>query len=280
MTRSGTDFSFIERRVRGRKDRYRLESIKRDWYKIMKEGQVIKDRKLFSMKIGEYRFWFRRGSAPSSIDTYLEVFKDNNHMKVPGFKGKGNKVVLDIGANEGFYTFGMKKSNPKLKIVAVEPVPATFELLKRNVLGNGLKDIVLVNKALTRRKGRITFEIVPEVSAVCGLDIAMQKRPWLDTKRIKKITVESTTLADLCKELKIGNIDILKLDVEGSELDILRGSADFLPHISKIVIEWHSEKLKEGCKSFLKKKGFRLVREESKMCGDLYFVNTRRTILL
>lgn len=273
-----TDFDFIKKRIKDKKSLARLQEIKEDWQKVRKEGKIIKSSKIFDINIGKFKFWLRKNGASSSIDTYLEVFKHNNHMVLPGFKGKKDKIVFDVGANEGFYTFRMKENNPNLKIMAIEPVPSTFNLLKKNVNSNKLKNVILKNLALTKEKGKIIFEIVPEATMIASLDIAMQKRPWLDTKRIKKITVASTTLKDLCNKLKIDHIDILKLDVEGSELEILKSSKDFLPNIKKIVIEWHSEKLKKGCKDFLKENGFKLLHEEKKNCGDLYFINKSQNL--
>lgn len=267
------DFDFVEKRIKDKKSFVRLQEIKGDWQKVEKEKKIIKSKKIFDINLGGFKFWLRKNTASSSIEIYLEIFKYKNHMILPEFKGKKDKIIFDVGANEGFYALGMKKNNPKLKIVAIEPVPSTFKILKKNIQSNKLKNIILVNQALTKKKGKITFEMVPEVTFVGGLDIAMQKRKWLDVKRIKKITVNSTTLSSLCKKLKIDKIDILKLDVEGSELDILKSSKTFLPNIKKIVIEWHSIKLRNKCKDFLKRNGFKLIHEDKKVCGDLYFIN-------
>ena len=65
----------------------------------------------------------------------------------------------------------------------------------------------------------------------------------------------------------------MKIDTEGAELDILNGGGDVLGKIRKIVIEYHSDKLKRDCIKFLKKRGFKLVKEEKRVCGDIYFVN-------
>ncbi|MCK4553069.1 FkbM family methyltransferase [Candidatus Pacearchaeota archaeon] len=273
-----SDFNFIEKRIKDKKSFKRLQEIKEDWQKVEKEGKIIKGKKIFDINIGQFKFWLRKNAVASSIEIYLEIFKHKTHMVLPEFKGKKDKVIFDVGANEGFYTFGMKENNPKLKIVAIEPVPSTFKLLKKNIQSNKLKDVILVNQALTKKKGKITFEMVPEVTFAGALDIAMQRRKWLDAKRIKKIIVNSTTLIDLCKKLKIDKIDILKIDVEGSELDILKSSKNFLLNIKKIVIEWHSKKLKDECKGFLKKNGFKLVREEKQVCGDLYFINKSQNL--
>ena len=273
-----SDFNFIEKRIKDKKSFKRLQEIKEDWQKVEKEGKIIKGKNIFDINIGQFKFWLRKNAVASSIEIYLEIFKHKTHMVLPEFKGKKDKVIFDVGANEGFYTLGMKENNPKLKIVAIEPVPSTFKLLKKNIQSNKLKDVILVNQALTKKKGKITFEMVPEVTFAGALDIAMQRRKWLDAKRIKKIIVNSTTLIDLCKKLKIDKIDILKIDVEGSELDILKSSKNFLLNIKKIVIEWHSKKLKDECKGFLKKNGFKLVREEKQVCGDLYFINKSQNL--
>jgi len=268
------DFRFLKRRIKGKKNLSKLNDIKENYKSIFKECKIIKSKQLFNIKIGKYKIWLKEGTSSSSLMTYLEIFKEKVHMKKAGFSGKGNKVVIDVGGNEGYYVLKMKENNPNLKIITLEPVPSTFKLLKKNIESNKLKNVILINKALTKKKGKLIFEIIPEVSAVCATNIKMQKRPWLDTKRIKKIIVKSTTLIDLCKKLKIDKIDILKLDVEGSELEILKNSKPILNNIKKIVIEWHSEKLKRDCIKFLKKNGFKLVYQEKKICGDLYFINS------
>jgi len=268
----GTDFGFIRKRIKDRQSLQRLEEIKKDWALVRKKGKIIKSKKTFPIKIGKYTFWLRKNGASSSVDTYLEMFKKNGHMTLPEFKGRKDKVVLDLGANEGYYVTRMKDNNPRLKIIAVEPVPQTFALLKKNIAANRLKNVIPVNAAITSKTGRITFEVIPEITVVGGLDIVVQKRPWLDVRRVQKITVNSITLPLLCKKMGIRKIDILKMDVEGSELEILKSSKELLKDISKIVIEWHSEKLRDDCISFLSKNGFKLVNAEKRKCGDLYFV--------
>jgi len=80
-------------------------------------------------------------------------------------------------------------------------------------------------------------------------------------------------LPNLCKKNCIVKVDILKLDVEGAEMEILRTSKGFLKNIKKIVVEWHTEKLRDEVKKFLKDNDFKLVFEEKRPCGNLYFIN-------
>jgi len=91
------------------------------------------------------------------------------------------------------------------------------------------------------------------------------------------VTVEGVTINELCKDNKIKEIDILKLDVEGAEMDILKNSGALLKNIKKIVVEYHTPKLKKEIKNFLRKNNFILLAEEKEKqgiggCGDLYFL--------
>lgn len=265
------DFTFIKSKLK-KKSLPVLEELLKDYDLAMNQGKIIKSKKLLKLEYDNLIIWIRKNTSPSTIDLFLEIFKYKGHMKLNGFQGKKDKIILDIGANEGFYTLAMKRNNPKLKIIAVEPIRSTYEILKRNIKSNKLKDVVLVNQAVTSKKGKIDFEIVPEIPAIAASDIGLQKRSWLDKKRVKKIVVKSTTLTDLCKKSKISNIDILKIEVEGSEYEILKSSQSLLKNVKKIVIGMHTSEIRKKCKNFLKKNGFKLVREEKERCGDSYFI--------
>lgn len=267
-----TDFGFIRKKIKTKDDLRRLDEIKEDWHKVRKENRTIKGNFLFSLRIGRYTFWFTKKNASSSTDTYLEIFQLRNHMRLKNFLGRNDEIIVDVGANEGFYTFAMKENNPNLKIISIEPIPSTYRILKKNVEENKIKDVILVNKAITRKKGKVLFETVPGITVISSHNIQIQKRPWLSSKRIRKVCVESIRLVDLCKDFKIKKIDILKIDVEGNELDVLKSAKEMLKNIKKIVIEWHTEALKRKCIDYLEKRNFSLIYEEKKRRGDLYFL--------
>lgn len=273
MMGRGADFNWLREQAKDKKSKERINEIEKDHRLVFEEGKVIRGSKLFDVNLGEYKIWFRKGGAYSSICIYTEIFKENDHLLVPEFSGKKAKLIIDLGANEGFYTLKVKQNNPKCKIIAVEPNPYAFKILKKNVKSNNLKDIILVNKAVTARDEKISFEIVPEVSAIGAKDIRLQKRPWLNEERIEKITVEGISLPNLCKKNGIDKVDILKIDVEGAEMEILKSSKSLLKNIKRIVVEWHTEKLRDEIKDFLKEKGFKLILEEKRQCGNLYFIN-------
>ncbi len=235
----------------------------------------MKSKKLFSVDLGEYKVWFRRCNAYSSVDIYTEIFKENDHFLISEFSGKDANLVIDLGANEGYYTLKLKQNNPKCKVIAVEPNPLAFEILEKNIKSNKLSNVILVNKAVCSKNGKITFEIVENVSAIGGKDLGIMSRSWLKKEMVKKVKVDCITLNKLLQNYKIDRVDILKLDVEGMELEILKSSKNLLNKIHKIVVEWHGRKIRDNLKKFLKENKFKLVFEEKRECGDLYFINKK-----
>ena len=73
----------------------------------------------------------------------------------------------------------------------------------------------------------------------------------------KCIQVRQYTLDDLCKELKVSKIDLVKINAEGAELDILRGAQEILSHVRALIVAVHHEPNEPIIvDEFLKSKGF------------------------
>ena len=250
---------------------------------VLEKNEFIESQQLFSINLGNHQLWFRACSAFSSIEVYVEIFKDNNHFIAPGFSGKSASLIVDIGANQGFYTLRIRQHNPRCKIICVEPNPYVFEILEKNIESNHLEDVALVNKAVGLSNGKIALEIIEQIGAIGGKSLRIAVRPWLKDEFIEKTDVDVITLDTLCRENNISNIDILKIDVEGMEMDILGNSRALLDRVDKIVVERHSRKLRDEVVTFLTDNHFDLVFEEDpefeRYYGDIYFINgnKRRT---
>ncbi len=272
----GADFNWLRKIAKDEKSKKWIEKIEK-WHKdAFEKGKFIKSSRPFSVNLGKYKIWFRRCSAYSSADIYTEIFKENDHLSIPEFSGKDADLVVDIGANEGYYTLKIKQNNPMCKVMAIEPNPLAFEILKKNIESNKIQGVILVNKAICNRNGKMTLEIVESVSAIGGRDVRVIDRPWLKKEMIRKIKVDCITLERLFRIYNIDRVDILKLDIEGMEFDILKNSKNILDKVRKIVVEWHSEKIRDNVKRFLKKNGFNLLYEEKRDYGNLYFINQQQ----
>jgi len=266
------DFTWLKNQAEDESNRKFISKLK-NWYNNAHKGKYGKSKRLFSVKLGDYKIWLRRCSAHSSLDMYTDIFKYDRHFLLPKFSGKDAKIVIDGGACEGHYSLKIKQNNPSCKIIALEPNPLPYEILKKNVESNHLNNIIVVNKALDKEAGRIPFEFVEQVSSIGGKNMQIIKRHWLKKSLIKKTQVETTTLGELFRDYNLDSIDILKLDIQGMEMEVFKSSKNLLKRIHKIVIEWHTPKLRREIIKFFKKYRFNLVFEDKKSLGDLYFIN-------
>lgn len=165
------------------------------------------------------------------------------------YQVKREDIVVDAGANVGMLTVKAAKSVGKTgKVVAIEPVDGNFRLLEKNVALYKLDNVTIVKKALGAEKGKTKF-IVSKLSATH--QIKGVKEPELPKN---EIDVEITTLDDICRELNLNRVDFLKIDVEGAELDALKGAEESLRNTRNIAMELHNNE--DEVKSFLEKRGF------------------------
>jgi FkbM family methyltransferase len=153
---------------------------------------------------------------------------------------KRGDVVLDIGANIGYYTliFG-KFVGEEGKVFAFEPEPNNFALLKKNVEINGYKNVILVQKAVSNKTGKIRLYLNKDnMGAHTIYDSG-------DGHRC--IEIEAIQLDDHFKDYD-GKIDFIKMDIEGAEGGAIQGMCNLLNKNQnvKIITEfWPS-----GCKRF------------------------------
>lgn len=165
-------------------------------------------------------------------------------------------VVLDLGANIGYYTLIFAKLvGQKGKVYAFEPDPDNFALLAKNVGINGYKNVILVQKAVSNKNGKIKLflsEDNTEGHIIYDLNDGR-----------KSIEIESVRLNDYFKNYD-GTIDFIKMDIEGAEGEAVCGMSDLLKKNVKIATEFNPSLLKGsgmGPEKYLKlliKHGFKL----------------------
>jgi FkbM family methyltransferase len=129
-------------------------------------------------------------------------------------------VVLDVGANIGYYTLLFaRRVGPQGRVFAFEPDPANFQLLRRNVRANGYRNVTLVPAAVSDRTAPTRLYLCRENKGDHRLYDSRDDRP--------SIEVPATTLDDYFAAYD-GPIDVIKLDIQGSEGRALRGMSGLL----------------------------------------------------
>jgi len=143
---------------------------------------------------------------------------------------KGSKpVIFDIGAHVGAVTGIYRKMFPDSTIHCFEPFPESFAKLKKNTEKDPLT--FCHNFAVSDKNGTAIFHSNSESTANSLLaSDKMGGAFWgdnvVDAK--EQIEVKTISLDDFCQEQKIKEIDILKIDIQGSEYEVLQGAKDLL----------------------------------------------------
>lgn len=142
---------------------------------------------------------------------------------------KGNSIVFDIGANVGVWTVLLSRTCPSAKVHSFEPAPNTFDLLARNISINKCSNATVNNIAASDNDGVVEFE-VPKGVSIYGR-VRPEQHGVDDGGRFAHsdmYQVKCARLSDYCEKHKIEQIDFMKIDVEGFELQVLRGMEELL----------------------------------------------------
>jgi natural product biosynthesis luciferase-like monooxygenase protein/FkbM family methyltransferase len=232
------------------------------------------------------------GSFQTSI-IYKEVFEDEVYLK-HGITLKQDDVVFDVGANIGLFTLFVNRVCPTAQIYAFEPLPPNFELLRANAARYDI-DAHLFNYGLSESSAIANFTFYPQAAGLSGratsraddkgatraivLDwihntSAGHEQEILPQSQLNELIDEYLrsenyscglkTLSEVMREQQIEQIDLLKIDVESSELDVLAGiEEDDWPRIKQIAMEVHSHSIVESVSSMLAARGFEFVIDDS-----------------
>lgn len=249
----------------------------KDIIRFHKTGKYYKSKALNSylvLNFISHKVVTFRDCLHSILNEYYDIFFRNEHFRVIKPIMKKNAVVVDLGASHGFFTIKTKLLNINSKIYSVEPNPKAFDLLSKNIDINNLKEVELIDKAITTKNSDVSFQVVDEVLKIASTKINTKSFKWLDKDRIKQIVVDSSDLDTFFCDYGINKCDFLKIDIEGSEFTILKKSS-LLSNIDTISVECHSLKIYKKIYSLLVTQNYKLLYKEEVNNGfiEAYFKN-------
>jgi FkbM family methyltransferase len=135
------------------------------------------------------------------------------------------QTAFDIGANIGtLSTILAQAVSENGRVLAFEPFPETFRRLKETLALNDFHNIRCIEAAVSEKSGTMDFYYEPSNPELNSLGQVSTGEKKIE----RKISVAAVTVDGICASEKISRIDFLKIDVEGFELDVIRGSADML----------------------------------------------------
>ncbi len=201
----------------------------------------------------------------SDVDVYKAVFLEQKYQNPEIIHDVG--TVFDLGANIGLTTVYFAQKYPKARIIAVEPDIANFRLLQRNTMT--YSNVVAVNSAVwpddtmvrlrrTDPSGQALGEWGYQTEAVAPGELA---------------DVTATSMSTLMKRYDVQTIDLLKMDIEGAELDVFGADTDgWLSLTRYIVIETH-ERFRAGADQAVTCKMLSGFHEQEKSGNNRIFVS-------
>lgn len=135
-------------------------------------------------------------------------------------------TFLDVGAHTGVYSMiAAKQVGQRGRVIAVEPSRREFERLVSHLRLNRLANVNAVNAALSDREGEAELKVAGEpYTGHNTLGHFAYEETWLE--RIEK--VKTATMDSLTAALDLTRLDMIKIDVEGSEMAILHGAENTL----------------------------------------------------
>ena len=158
-------------------------------------------------------------------------------------------TVIDVGANVGFFTLlAAKLVEKEGTVLAFEPEPTSFSLLSGSVLRNNFSNVKLSQKCVSDIDGRRTLYL--SSTRHRGMHSIIRDSGGTS------VTVPSTRLDTEVSRLGIDHVDLLKIDVEGAELEVLKGIGDQCPSIKRMLVETHGPELESACLDWLRQHRF------------------------
>ena len=184
--------------------------------------------------INGFKVILRKGSNDFSMFCLPREEEIVNYLKI-----NDNETFVDVGANVGAYSLKIASDykSKGIKVIAIEAHPANYKALCKNIDINKFTNIHAINKAVSDHKGIVTMyerknlkRIIPEWYTIHETFSGHQ----LDKRY--SIEVESDTLDAILDNYKV---DFIKIDIEGAEVEALKGATNTLDRLRKIIVEIH-----------------------------------------
>lgn len=213
-------------------------------------------------------------SSDNIAETYFAQFGEDRILDTI-FHHRSEGYCVEVGANDGItdsmtYHFELMGWNCLL----VEPISDLVMKISEK------RKCIVKNYAASSSEGEASFSIVEEALGMSGLELTRSQRQAI--KRAggvpKKITVQKKPLDNILEESKFSRIDFISIDVEGHELEVLKGFSleKYLPKI--ILIEDNSNQTNQTIPDYMKSKGYVIFKRTG--VNDWYALENDRDLVV
>ena len=182
------------------------------------------------IKIKQFNVYHRNRSELNRIRK--EIFVNEEYKFVSGNK---RPFIIDCGSHIGLSILYFKNIYPRAEILGFEPNPENFKILQKNVKVNKLRNVRTVNAALSDKDGEGFLRTDFEERKPWTWGDTIVKNMWGSEDDSKKIKIKTARLSKYIDK----PVDLLKLDIEGSEQKVLEDIESKLRFVEQINMEFH-----------------------------------------
>lgn len=180
---------------------------------------------------------------------YFNLIENKQTQALVQYLKQGD-VFFDIGANVGYYTvLGSKLAGKSGKVIAFEPSVRNISYLYRHIQVNKLDNVIVVPAACGNKTSLVSFSEGP--NSAMG-HIADKTVFEIDETNFIKTPVALLSIDDVAEMLQI-KPQVIKIDVEGAEMDVLHGMEKIIDAGRPVLfLSVHSDELRKACINYLK----------------------------
>lgn len=171
--------------------------------------------------------------------------------------------IIDVGANRGQFTLMCQLVHPGVPVVSFEPIPHEAAIFRK--VHGARPNVELIDVALGSHAGNATMHLSRSADSSSLLPIGKsQAKLFKGTDEVGTITVAVQRLDDFSQRWSARTRQLLKLDVQGFELEVLRGAVETLKSCAYVYAEcsdvalYERQALRADVESFLEGQGFQL----------------------
>jgi FkbM family methyltransferase len=242
----------------------------------------FRDTPLIKISVPKYGY---RVLCPINInkDDFINMTIREEEI-IQHFQPHKGDIVVDVGAHVGRYTLiASKRVGLNGRVIAIEANPDNFQMLNRNVKLNQLTNVTSLNCAIYSQETKIKLYLAGEGMGQTIYNTIMTERA--NEGKEKFLEISANTLDHLLKLQEISEVNWIKIDVEGAELEVLRGATAIISHSKDItlLIEVHNlsgsnTTLYEPITRFLNKHNFKLDFEKTYDGGEKHLIARKHEI--
>lgn len=231
-----------------------VRGVRYAWFGLQRGEKVIR----VAVPGTPLELWCRLGRSQSDISTLLHVFSGGYEFGV-----ENPRVIVDAGANAGYSAVWFARRYPNARVLAIEPDAANVALLRRNVAD--YPNVEVIEAALMNFDG--PAELVDPGHGPWGIRVQPKGARWSSGEVVG--TIECVSPTKLFAQREIETVGYLKVDIEGSEVDLFSGDTSWMNSVESMAIELH-DRFRSGCSTAFRRATQRFEWEERR--GEDTFV--------